>query len=44
MNKEAGSYGRWCHLQCWRVPSRVWLGLPQEGDDAAKFEAALLSM
>ena len=34
---------RWNHLACWRVPSKVWLGLP-DADDAARVEAALLSM
>ena len=28
MNPESGSYGRWVHLQCWRVPGLVWRGLP----------------
>ena len=27
LDKESGKYGRFSHLQCWRVPSRVWLGL-----------------
>ena len=25
MDKEHGSYGRWKHLNCWRVPSKVRL-------------------
>lgn len=43
---EGGSYGLWVHLGCWRVPSRVWLGLPDPSKtrDAKKFEAALLRM
>lgn len=39
-------YGRWIHLDCWRVPSKVWLGLPDpvKCRDSKKFEAALLRM
>ena len=33
----------WSHLACWRVPSKVWLGLT-DIEDPEKFEAALLSM
>lgn len=52
MEQESGSYGRWVHLTCWRVPSKVWLGFPDcDPDpsvntcrDPAKFEAALLGM
>ena len=46
MDSESGAYGRWMHLKCWRVPSKVWLGLPDPDKelDAAKFEAALVSM
>jgi len=29
INVESGSYGRWIHLQCWRVPALIWRGLPQ---------------
>lgn len=43
MNMEAGAYGRWNILAAWRVPSRVWEGLPADGD-AAAFEAALARM
>lgn len=43
MNEESGSYGRWNILAAWRVPSRVWEGLPADGD-AAAFEAALARM
>jgi curved DNA-binding protein CbpA len=28
MNIESGSYGRWMHLECWRVPGLIWRGLP----------------
>ena len=46
INLESGSYGRWCHLMCWRVPSKIWEGLPDPDTcrDDAKFEAALSSM
>ena len=46
IDMESGSYGRWCHLQCWRVPSKVWLGLPDpdETTDPLAFEAALVGM
>jgi len=45
MNEEAGSYGRWHHLRCWRVPASIWLGLPDAScTDPALFEAALVGM
>ena len=47
MNMETGSYGRWSILAAWRVPSRVWLGLPDpEGDafTAANCDLALVQM
>ena len=46
VNLKAGTYGRWMHLGCWRVPKRVWLGLPRGPDlrDAAAVAAALLAM
>jgi hypothetical protein len=42
----SGSYSRWVHLACWRVPSKVWLGLPDPDtcSDADKFETALMGM
>jgi hypothetical protein len=50
-DQESGSYGRWNHLACWRVPSRVWLGLPQSPTDGGSaalsrelFEHALMAM
>jgi len=43
MDKESGSYGRFVHLCCWRVPSKVWLGLP-DSNDIVKIANALLSM
>jgi len=27
--EESGSYSRWMHLECWRVPSKIWLGCPE---------------
>lgn len=43
--KETGTYTRWVHLSCWRVPSKIWLGLPQNNIGTPKdFEAALQSM
>jgi hypothetical protein len=46
MNSETGQYGGWVHLKCWRVPNRVWLGLPDPNKvtDERNFEAALRSM
>lgn len=47
IDEISGSYGRWVHLACWRVPSRIWLGLPADsrGDNrVAEFEAALAAM
>jgi len=43
---EGGSYGLWVRMSCWRVPSKVWLGLPDPAKtrDAKKFEAALTRM
>ena len=46
MNSETGAYGGWVHLSCWRVPNRVWLGLPNPHtcEDVRVFVAALISM
>lgn len=44
MDLESGSYSRWSHLPCWRVPSKVWLGLPKDTKDPAEFRRALNSM
>lgn len=43
---ESGGYGLWVHLECWRVPSKVWLGLPDPAKcrDRRKFEGALRRM
>ena len=41
MNSETGTYGGWVNLSCWRVPNRVWLGLPspETSSEAAITEA-----
>jgi hypothetical protein len=46
LDEKSGSHCRWVHLDCWRVPSKVWLGVPdpEECDDPKMFEHALLSM
>jgi hypothetical protein len=46
-NAQSGSYGRWCHLSCWRVPMKIWLGLPspeEYSDQPHLFDKALLGM
>eukprot|EP00941_MAST-03F_sp_MAST-3F-sp1_P004364 g4364.t1 len=32
-NRDYGSYMWWKHLKCWRVPSKLWLGLPDPSPD-----------
>ena len=32
------------HLECWRVPSKIWLGLAECCGDESQCEAALLGM
>jgi BRCA1 C Terminus (BRCT) domain len=32
LDDRSGSYGRWFHLGCWRVPYRIWAGLQSSGD------------
>jgi hypothetical protein len=46
LNLESGDYGRWMHLSCWRVPSKIWIGLPDPDicTDPAAFDAALAAM
>jgi hypothetical protein len=46
MDEIAGDYTRWRHLVCWRVPMKIWLGLPDPDtcQDLAKFAPALLQM
>jgi len=45
-DKEGGSYTRWVHLGCFRVPAKVWRGLPdpETCSDASQFAKALHSM
>ena len=42
----AGTYGRWSHAECWRVPGKVHRGLPNPAlePDPVAFERALLAM
>lgn len=48
LDPQAGTYARWIHLECWRVPSRIWLGLAQSQEGGAnsleECVAALSSM
>ena len=46
LNSESGTYGGWVHLGCWRVPNRVWLGLPDpiKCSDVGAFQSALRGM
>ena len=47
INALSGSFGRWHHLSCWRVPMKIWLGLPSPKnfpDHVHLFEKALLGM
>lgn len=46
LDPEAGSYGRWVHLDCYRVPSKVWLGIPDPAKckDVSVFEECLMQM
>lgn len=39
---ESGGYGLWVHMSCWRVPSSIWMGLPDPSTcrDAKQFLAA----
>jgi BRCT domain type II-containing protein len=47
-NAETGSYHRWVHLDCWRVPNRVWEGFPSPDSvdftNKVKFGKALACM
>jgi len=48
LDTQTGGYGRWNHVDCWRVPFKIWIRMPQEGEpDAANpvvFEKCLLSL
>lgn len=41
--EDAGTYGRWHHLQCWRVPKKIQAGLTNLSDEEASLRD-LLSM
>lgn len=43
LDKMAGSYGRWHHLECWRVPKKVQNGLTNPSDEESSLRD-LLSM
>ncbi|KAL7458039.1 hypothetical protein ACHAWC_009540 [Mediolabrus comicus] len=43
IEKDAGTYGRWHHLQCWRVPKKIQAGLTNPSDEEASLRD-LLSM
>ena len=34
LDPEAGSYTNWVHLNCWRVPSKIWLAFSEPLDEA----------
>ncbi len=39
-------YGRWHHIDCWRIPASIWLALPDPDvcKVAQRFEAAIIEM
>ncbi len=43
IDEMAGSYGRWNHLECWRVPKKVQNGLTNPSDEESSLRD-LLSM
>ena len=44
INLEAGAYGRWVRLSCWRIPAKIWEGLPDPGLGRECVEDALRRM
>ena len=44
LDDMSGSYGRFVHMTCWRVPQRVWEKLPDPPADEAIFLKAMLEM
>jgi len=45
LDSRSGAYSGWVHLRCWRVPSRIWLGIPDlETCDDHEILAALVRM
>lgn len=43
LDEVAGSYGRWHHLECWRVPKKIQNGLTNPSDEESSLRD-LLSM
>ncbi|CAM9650572.1 unnamed protein product, partial [Ectocarpus fasciculatus] len=46
LDAQSGSYGRWVHLKCWRVPSRIWMGLARAdgGDGGGTLEMCVAAL
>eukprot|EP00501_MAST-03F_sp_TOSAG23-6_P000718 GSMAST32.ASY1.ANO1.746.1 assembled CDS len=46
MDAESGDYGWWRHVKCWRVPEKIWSGLPnpENSPDFVEFEKCLMRM
>ena len=46
INPESGRYGKWTHVECWKVPQKIWQGLPDPNkcQDRKKFAEAIASM
>ena len=44
LDDMSGSYGRFVHVTCWRVPQKVWEKLPDPPADVAIFLKAMLEM
>jgi len=44
LDNQSGGYGRWRHVPCWRVPSKIWLGVQDVAGDAAAVAQRLLEM
>jgi hypothetical protein len=44
LDDVSGQYGRWIHLECWRVPSRIWLGIPRGCTELQQLKDIISSM
>ena len=45
IDEISGTYTKWVHLECWRVPSRIWLGVLQlDPFDEVAYEKAMVQM
>eukprot|EP00808_Paulinella_micropora_P029881 g25863.t1 len=44
LDPHSGSYNRWCHLVCWRVPSKIWLGIYKCLPDSRQVASTLEKM